>query len=180
MARSIYSDLACCFLLLAICGAARAGPAQEAGMFWKRYEPGSIVISNHERRLCYVLGEDQAKCYKVAVGKPGSQWVGETTLRGKHPWPAWMASTTARHDMRDIPSTIAGGAPNNPMGAYALELANADCQSPAGCYAIHGTSQRMRASVGTWASHGCFRMLNEDVLDLAGRVEVGTKVFVIN
>lgn len=66
------------------------------------------------------------------------------------------------------------------MGAYALELANADCQSPAGCYAIHGTSERMRASVGTWASHGCFRMLNEDVIDLAGRVEVGTKVFVIN
>src|SRR5271168_113398 len=62
MARSIYSNLACWFLLLAICGAARAGPAQEAGGFWKRYEPGSIVISNHERRLCYVLGEDQAKC----------------------------------------------------------------------------------------------------------------------
>jgi lipoprotein-anchoring transpeptidase ErfK/SrfK len=180
MARSIYSNLACWSLLIAICGAARATPAQEAGMFWKRYEPGSIVISNHERRLCYVLGEDQAKCYKVAVGKPGSQWVGETTLRGKFPWPAWMASTAARYDMRDIPSTIAGGAPNNPMGAYALELANADCQSPAGCYAIHGTSQRMRASVGTWASHGCFRMLNEDVIDLAGRVEVGTKVFVIN
>jgi lipoprotein-anchoring transpeptidase ErfK/SrfK len=38
----------------------------------------------------------------------------------------------------------------------------------------------MRASVGTWASHGCIRMLNEDVIDLAARVEVGTKVFVIN
>lgn len=149
-------------------------------MFWKAYEPGSIVISNHARRLCYVLGGDSAKCYKVAVGKAGSQWVGETTLRGKYPWPAWRASTSAMYDMRDIPHTIAGGAANNPMGAYALELANADCESPRGCYAIHGTSNRMRASVGTSASHGCFRMLNEDVLDLAARVEVGTKVFVID
>jgi lipoprotein-anchoring transpeptidase ErfK/SrfK len=42
--------------------------------------------------------------------------------------------------------------------------------------AIHGTTQRMRSSIGSRASYGCIRMLNEDVSDLYGRVNVGTTV----
>ena len=34
----------------------------------------------------------------------------------------------------------------------------------------------MRKSVGTAASYGCIRMLNEDVVDLYDRVNVGTPV----
>jgi lipoprotein-anchoring transpeptidase ErfK/SrfK len=34
----------------------------------------------------------------------------------------------------------------------------------------------MRASIGSRASYGCIRMLNEDVSDLYGRVNVGTTV----
>jgi lipoprotein-anchoring transpeptidase ErfK/SrfK len=36
----------------------------------------------------------------------------------------------------------------------------------------------MRRSVGTAASFGCFRMLNEDVVDLMNRVGVGAPVMV--
>jgi lipoprotein-anchoring transpeptidase ErfK/SrfK len=56
------------------------------------------------------------------------------------------------------------------MGAAALVLAG-------GKYAIHGTNRP--SSIGTFASHGCFRMHNRDVLDLFGRVSVGTPVTVI-
>jgi lipoprotein-anchoring transpeptidase ErfK/SrfK len=57
------------------------------------------------------------------------------------------------------------------MGEGALTLAGGE-------YAIHGTSASMRRSVGTAASFGCFRMLNEDVVDLMNRVGVGAPVMV--
>jgi lipoprotein-anchoring transpeptidase ErfK/SrfK len=45
--------------------------------------------------------------------------------------------------------------------------------------AIHGTTKKMRRSIGTAASYGCIRMLNEDVIDLFNRVEIGTPVLMI-
>ena len=45
--------------------------------------------------------------------------------------------------------------------------------------AIHGTTRAMRASVGTAASYGCIRMLNEDVVDLYERVNVGADVMMV-
>jgi lipoprotein-anchoring transpeptidase ErfK/SrfK len=57
------------------------------------------------------------------------------------------------------------------MGARALGL------GPGGQYAIHGTN--VPASVGSAASYGCFRMHNRDVIDLYGRVRIGTPVIVM-
>ena len=65
---------------------------------------------------------------------------------------------------------IAGGARNNPMGARAIGL------GPGGQYAIHGTN--IPSSIGTAASYGCFRMLNEDIVDLYPRVRLGAPVIV--
>ena len=42
-------------------------------------------------------------------------------------------------------------------------------------HAIHGTNRP--SSVGTYASYGCIRMYNQDVVDLYGRVDVGTQVY---
>jgi lipoprotein-anchoring transpeptidase ErfK/SrfK len=55
------------------------------------------------------------------------------------------------------------------MGARALTLTGGD-------YAIHGTNRP--ESVGTYASYGCIRMFNEDIIDLFGRVSLGTRVVV--
>lgn len=41
-------------------------------------------------------------------------------------------------------------------------------------YGIHGTNNP--ASIGGYVSHGCIRMHNPDVLDLAGRIPIGTPV----
>jgi hypothetical protein len=45
-------------------------------------------------------------------------------------------------------------------------------------YRIHGTN--MPASIGQKVSSGCIRMLNEDVIDLYSRVDVGTKIVVLS
>ena len=44
-------------------------------------------------------------------------------------------------------------------------------------YRIHGTNEP--STIGQNVSSGCIRMMNEDVIDLYGRVPVGAKVIVI-
>jgi lipoprotein-anchoring transpeptidase ErfK/SrfK len=46
-----------------------------------------------------------------------------------------------------------------------------------GNYAIHGTNDP--GSIGRFVSHGCIRMYNRDIVDLYGRVPVGTPVYVL-
>lgn len=133
--------------------------------------PGTIIIRNSERRLYFVQADGTAIRYRIAVGRPSEQWLGETVVNGRHVRPAWSPPAVVRRANPALPDVIAGGAPNNPMGEGALTLAGGE-------YAIHGTSAGMRRSIGTAASFGCFRMLNEDVVDLMNRVGVGTRVVV--
>jgi hypothetical protein len=62
---------------------------------------------------------------------------------------------------------LAGRTPQNPMGAAALVLVHNEL-------AIHGTNNP--GSIGGLVSAGCIRMHNRDVMDLYGRVKVGTRV----
>ncbi len=134
-------------------------------------EPGTIIIRNSERRLYLIKENGMAIRYRVAVGRASEQWEGRTVVNGRHVRPAWSPPAVVRRANPALPDVIPGGAPNNPMGEGALTLAGGE-------YAIHGTTQSMRRSVGTAASFGCFRMLNEDVVDLMNRVSVGTQVVV--
>jgi lipoprotein-anchoring transpeptidase ErfK/SrfK len=106
----------------------------------------------------------------VAVGRAGRQWAGRVYVNGKHVRPAWSPPWEVRRDNPRLPHVIPGGAPKNPMGAAALTL------SGGGEYAIHGTNRP--GSIGSFASYGCIRMHNKDILDLFGRVSVGTPVVV--
>ena len=66
------------------------------------------------------------------------------------------------------------GGPGNPLGARALYLYRD------GRYtynAIHGTTAP--ESIGRSVSNGCVRMINEHVMDLYPRVNVGAKVTVL-
>ena len=64
---------------------------------------------------------------------------------------------------------MAGGE-GNPLGARALYLGNT-------IYRIHGTNQP--STIGTFVSSGCIRLTNDDIVDLYGRVQVGTRVVVL-
>jgi lipoprotein-anchoring transpeptidase ErfK/SrfK len=131
------------------------------------YSAGSIVIKTSERRLYYVLGDGRALRYTVGVGRPGKQWFGQSRITGKYLKPAWSPPAEVKRDNPSLPNIIPGGTPRNPMGAAALTLSGGE-------YAIHGTN--VPGSVGGFVSYGCFRMYNNDVVDLYGRVGVGTSV----
>ena len=67
-----------------------------------------------------------------------------------------------------LPRFMAGGS-GNPLGARAMYLGNT-------VYRIHGTNAP--ETIGQAVSSGCFRLVNDDVIDLYSRVNVGTKVIV--
>lgn len=131
--------------------------------------PGIIVISTSERALYLTLGNNRAIRYRVAVAKRGMQWYGTRYIDGKYVNPAWSPPPEVRRDHPRMRAVYEGGAPDNPMGERALTLTGGE-------YAIHGTNRPN--SVGRFASYGCFRMYNEDIVDLFERVQVGTPVIV--
>lgn len=133
------------------------------------FPAGTVVISQSKHQLFLVLDGGSAIAYPVGVAKHGKEWYGPARIDGKYVEPAWSPPESVRVDHPNMPEVIPGGAPNNPMGIRALTLDRDEI-------AIHGTSQSMRASVGHAVSYGCIRMLNEDVLDLFARVQVGTPV----
>ena len=131
---------------------------------------GTVVVRTSERRLYYVIGDGRAIRYPVGVGKAGKQWSGTTRIDGKYVRPAWSPPAVVKRDKPSLPDVIPGGSPRNPMGAAALTLAGGE-------YAIHGTNAP--GSVGGFVSYGCIRMYNQDVVDLFGRVSIGTTVMVV-
>lgn len=151
-------------------GAASGGEAREVVRAPVQAEPGTIVIRNSQRALFLIKENGQAIRYRIAVGKQGKQWEGVTHINGRHWRPAWTPPAVVKAALPHLPDLIPGGAPNNPMGDAALTLAGGE-------YAIHGTNNP--GSIGRAASFGCFRMHNDDVADLYGRVSVGTRVVVM-
>jgi len=165
-----------CLLAAAAMAAASAVPgaalAREMVSFSPTVEPGTIVISAHQRKLYLVVSQGVAIRYPVAVPKSGKEWSGEAAIEGKYVNPDWVPPAVVRADHPELPNFIAGGSPRNPMGVRAITLDRYQV-------AIHGTTQKMRASIGTAASYGCIRMLNEDVADLYDRVSVGSPVIMM-
>jgi lipoprotein-anchoring transpeptidase ErfK/SrfK len=141
--------------------------ARELVQFRDNASPGTIVVSTGARRLYFVLQGGTAWRYRVAVGKPGRQWFGASTIQGKYIEPAWAPPPDVRRDSPHLPNVIPGGTRGNPLGARALTLSGGD-------YAIHGTNRP--SSIGTYASYGCVRMLNNDVIQLFDDVQIGAPV----
>jgi lipoprotein-anchoring transpeptidase ErfK/SrfK len=157
------------FAFLAIVGAQTASARDVVG-FGGNYQPGNIVIVTQARELYFVLAGGQAIRYPVGVGRAGMAWHGRAHIAEKFLKPAWGPPADIALVNPNIPLTIPGGSPRNPMGAAAMGLNR-------GNYAIHGTNEP--GSIGHFVSHGCIRMLNEDILDLYARAPVGTEVFVL-
>src|SRR5437667_5029296 len=130
---------------------------------------GTIVIDTAHTYLYFVLGGGKAIRYGIGVGREGFTWSGVEAIARKAEWPDWIppAEMVARQPY--LPRWVAGG-PGNPLGARALYLGNT-------AYRIHGTNQP--STIGGHVSSGCIRMLNEDVMDLYDRVQVGTRVVVL-
>ena len=132
--------------------------------------PGTIVINTAERRLYLVLAHGQALRYGIGVGRDGFRWSGTHRITAKKEWPSWTPPSQMLARRPDLPRHMNGGI-DNPLGARAMYLGST-------LYRIHGSNEP--ETIGQAVSSGCFRMTNDDVTDLYGRVSVGTTVIVKN
>ena len=131
--------------------------------------PGTIIINTGERRLYYVLPDGKAIRYGIGVGRDGFGWRGVQTVTAKKEWPDWTPPEQMLKRRPDLPRFMKGG-PENPLGARAMYLGST-------LYRIHGSNEP--ETIGQAVSSGCFRLVNDDVIDLYNRVQLGTKVIVL-
>ncbi len=135
-----------------------------------------IVINLAEYRMYYFpKGRNVVYTYPLGIGREG--WgspITNTAITGKTPNPAWYPPKSIREEHAaegdPLPTVVAPG-PNNPLGPFKFTLGTPG-------YLIHGSNKKF--GIGMRVSHGCFRMLNNNVLELAGMAPVGTKLRIIN
>src|SRR5438132_7115757 len=132
------------------------------------YAPGTIYISTAERRLYLVLSNGQAIRYGIGVGRDGFRWGGTHRVSAKEEWPDWTPPAQMLRRRPDLPRHMKGG-PDNPLGARAMYLGSS-------LYRIHGSNEP--ETIGQAVSSGCFRLTNDDVIDLYNRVRVGATVII--
>jgi lipoprotein-anchoring transpeptidase ErfK/SrfK len=119
--------------------------------------------------------------YGIGVGKQGFAWAGTAYVAWKQEWPNWhppKEMAVRRPDLAKYVEDGMGPGLTNPLGARAMYLFNEDGKDT--LFRLHGTPEW--ASIGTAASSGCIRLMNQDVIDLYGRVRPGkgtSKVVVI-
>lgn len=146
---------------------------------WVRFRssarPGTLVIDSSGRHLYLVQSNGRALRYGIAVGKEGYAWYGDAIMKWKQKWPTWtpppemIARTPELKEFEDgMPAGV-----DNPLGARAMYLFKDNRDT---LFRIHGTNRPF--SIGKAASSGCFRMINQDVIDLYERVKPGAAVYV--
>ncbi|WOC14841.1 L,D-transpeptidase [Pseudochrobactrum sp. MP213Fo] len=141
------------------------------------YPVGTIVVDPAKRFLYLVESAGSARRYGIAVGKVGMEFKGSGTISAKREWPRWIPTK----DMIERNPAQYGrhkngmdGGLGNPLGSRAMYLFQGNKDT---YIRIHGTTQPW--TIGSSASNGCFRMTNEDVMDLYERVNLGATVVVL-
>lgn len=142
---------------------------------FKSSEPeGTVVVDTRNHFLYLIMENKTAIRYGVSVGKEGFKWYGRASIDRKSLWPKWTPPPEMLKRHPELPASVEGGSPKNPLGARALYLHRDGADTG---YRLHGTVAPW--SIGTDASSGCIRMFNEDVIDLYQRCPIGTAAFVI-
>jgi lipoprotein-anchoring transpeptidase ErfK/SrfK len=142
-------------------------PKINADALPKRY-PKVLTIDRDNFKLRLFTRLKLAKTYPIAGGMAGLDTpAGLYHIQNKQVNPAWHVPNSDWAGSL-AGQTIPGGAPNNPLKARWMGVANG--------VGIHGTAEDW--SIGTRASHGCIRMHVSDVIDLYDRVGIGTPVLI--
>lgn len=137
-------------------------------------EPGTIVVDPYARFLYIVQPGGQAQRFGVAVGKAGTGFAGNATIRRKQAWPSWTPTANMVATNPELYGPVKAGLPGgieNPLGSRALYLYQGSRDT---YYRIHGTMDP--SSIGKATSAGCIRMFNQDIMDIFGEVPMGTQV----
>lgn len=141
-------------------------------------EPGTLVVDTQARYVYLVQEGGGAMRYGIAVGREQAfNLTGEATIERKAEWPNWRPTPgmVQRDPQRygHLRDGMPGGG-RNPLGARALYLYQDGYDT---YYRLHGTVEPW--TIGTMASAGCVRLINQDIIDLYGRVPLGTKVIIL-
>lgn len=138
--------------------------------------PGTIVVDPGNHFLYLIEGKGRATRYGVSTGKGAFAWTGRAIVGKVARWPRWTPPREMVERSPNLATYQHGleGSMFNPLGARAIYLFQDRKDT---LYRIHGTSEWW--SIGDDASSGCIRMLNQDVIDLASRIDNGTTVVVL-
>ena len=154
--------------------------------FWRRqvnftspYPVGTVIVNTKTYFLHLIQENGKAMRYGVGLGRQGFEWSGEGVIQWKQAWPKWTPpeEMIARQPELAKWSASNGGMPpglNNPLGARALYIFQNGVDT---LYRIHGSPEYW--TIGKSVSSGCVRMINQDVVDLYGRVTSGARLIVI-
>ena len=145
----------------------RPKPKVTAGEL-RRRATTAITIHQATFTLRLLKNSTVVRSYKVAVGQRGYATPrGLFAIQSKQVNPVWSVPTSPWAG--ELAGTsVAGGSAANPLKARWMGIV--------GGVGIHGTDQG--PSIGTRASRGCIRMHVPDVIELFGRVPIGTPVLI--
>lgn len=139
---------------------------------------GTIVVDTSRFFLYLVQEGGKAMRYGVGLGRAGFEWSGRARVGWKQEWPKWTPpdEMIARQPELARWSAANGGMPpglDNPLGARALYVFQGNVDT---LYRIHGSPEYW--TIGKAVSSGCVRMMNQDVINLYGRVPTGSPIVV--
>ena len=142
-------------------------PAVTYKVLQRRY-PRVITVDRDHFTLRLFRNLRPWRHYGIAVGMAGLETPpGMYRIQDKQVNPAWHVPNSPWAGSL-AGQVIPGGAPDNPLKARWMGIANG--------VGIHGTAEDW--SIGSRASHGCIRMHVSDVIDLYSRVPLGTPVLI--
>lgn len=137
--------------------------------------PGTVVIDTSNRFLYLVQDGGKALRYGIGIGRDGFSWSGEGIIQFKREWPVWTPPAEMIEREPELEEFRNGMQPglDNPLGARALYIFQNGRDT---LYRLHGNPEIR--TIGQAVSSGCIRLINQDVIDLYGRVPPRTKIVV--
>jgi lipoprotein-anchoring transpeptidase ErfK/SrfK len=138
------------------------------------FGPNEIHVDPANFALYFTQENGKAIRYSIGIAKGDLYIPGDFTIGAKKEWPSWTPTKEMIARSPDHYAQYADGmpgGPTNPLGARALYLFAPDVGDT--FLRIHGTPEPW--TIGSAVSNGCVRLVNEHVMDLYERVQLGTR-----
>lgn len=144
-----------------------------------------IEVSINQCRLyLYELpGKTLVREFKAATAKKGLDTypMGKGHVTRIELNPEWHPTAYSRWYFRtnkniNLPGTVKPGDPLNYMGAFKIYLSHRTYKGD--IYRIHGNNDP--SQVGRRVTGGCIRLFNDEGIQLAGTIRIGTEVSIVN
>jgi lipoprotein-anchoring transpeptidase ErfK/SrfK len=134
--------------------------------FYRTLQPvGTIIVDKLQHYLYLIQPNNVAVRYGIGLGDQCKELAGLKHVAGKAEWPQWQPPP----DLTKRNPPVMPGGPGNPLGARVFELDDNNSR-------INGTNAPK--TIGSTVVFGCIRLVNDDIVDLYNRAQVGTAVVV--